>query len=132
MTLVIRTLTTRKKSQKWASAEQKRQAAEYEAWQRKHGIDPTSRKKRVLPLESLTLTSTSYVRETPHYPSRTTLTQPHATARRRSVLDSLATERPEIADEIRRKATATAPAYNKGAYQYITPETDLTTLGRKV
>lgn len=34
--------------------------------------------------------------------------------------------------EARRKATRVAPAYNKGGYQYISDETDLTTLGKKV
>jgi len=34
--------------------------------------------------------------------------------------------------EIERKAKRVAPAYNKGAIQYITDETDPTTLGRKI
>ena len=34
--------------------------------------------------------------------------------------------------EIERKKTKTAPAYNKGGYQYITDDCDPTTLGRKV
>lgn len=34
--------------------------------------------------------------------------------------------------EIERKAKRVAPAYNKGATQYITDETDLKTMGRKV
>lgn len=40
-------------------------------------------------------------------------------------------ESKEVADEIRRKATRVAPAYNKGATQYITPGTDPSDLGRK-
>jgi len=34
-------------------------------------------------------------------------------------------------EEIARKRKCIAPAYNKGAYQYITPETDPKTIGRK-
>jgi hypothetical protein len=34
--------------------------------------------------------------------------------------------------EAERRKSQTAPLYSKGAYQYITPDTDLTTLGRKV
>lgn len=41
-------------------------------------------------------------------------------------------ESKKVADEIRRKATCVAPAYNKGAYQFITEGTDLHTLGKKV
>lgn len=33
--------------------------------------------------------------------------------------------------EIARKKMSVAPLYNKGGYQYITPETDPKTLGRK-
>lgn len=40
-------------------------------------------------------------------------------------------ESPAVRAEIERKAMSLATPYNKGALQYITPETDLTTLGRK-
>jgi hypothetical protein len=33
--------------------------------------------------------------------------------------------------EIAFKRSCVAPAYNKGGYQYITPETDPKTIGRK-
>lgn len=42
------------------------------------------------------------------------------------------TETKETAQEIEAKAKRVAPLYNKGAAQYITPETDIETLGRKV
>ena len=41
-------------------------------------------------------------------------------------------EKPDTVKEIERKKTRIAPAYNKGATQYITDGSDPTTLGRKV
>ena len=41
-------------------------------------------------------------------------------------------ETAETIKEIEAKKKRVAPAYNKGASQYITPGTDTTTLGRKV
>jgi hypothetical protein len=35
-------------------------------------------------------------------------------------------------EEIERKKKRTAPLYNKGGYQYISDDTDLTTVGRKI
>ena len=35
-------------------------------------------------------------------------------------------------EEIERKKLRVAPLYSKGGYQYISDDTDLTTLGRKV
>jgi len=41
-------------------------------------------------------------------------------------------ERERLAqEELERKKTRVAPAYSKGAYQYISDETDLSDLGRK-
>jgi len=38
----------------------------------------------------------------------------------------------EVAErEMEEKFQRTAPAFNKGAYMYITPESDLSSLGRK-
>ena len=41
-------------------------------------------------------------------------------------------EKPETIEAIEKKAMRVAPAYNKGAVQYITDETDAKYLGRKV
>ena len=50
-----------------------------------------------------------------------------------SIMDprNLAKESKEVRDAILDKSRRIAPAYNKSAYQYITPETDLKTIGRK-
>lgn len=43
-----------------------------------------------------------------------------------------AAEPAHVVKEIEAKKRQLAPAYSKGAYQYISPETDLTALGRKL
>ena len=50
---------------------------------------------------------------------------------RNSIMDNLQNESPEIQDAIISKSKQIAPAYSKGAYQYITPGTDLTDIGKK-
>lgn len=53
-------------------------------------------------------------------------------SKRKVVLSAEMQQREELAqEEIERKKLRTAPAYNKGAYQYITDEQDLTEIGRK-
>jgi len=53
-------------------------------------------------------------------------------ATKRIVYDGKMEERERLAqEEIERKKLRTAPLYNKGGYQYITDETDLSDLGRK-
>lgn len=42
-----------------------------------------------------------------------------------------AEEKPETIREIEAKKTRIAPLFNKGAYGYLTPETDAKTIGRK-
>lgn len=53
---------------------------------------------------------------------------------RNSIMDeaSLLRESPEVREAIIAKSKQIAPAYNKGAVQYVTENTDLRTLGRKV
>jgi hypothetical protein len=53
---------------------------------------------------------------------------------KQSIMDPavLAKESTEIQESIREKSTRIAPAFNKGAVQYITDECDPSTLGRKL
>jgi hypothetical protein len=44
----------------------------------------------------------------------------------------LAKESPEVRDAIIAKSKRLAPAYSKGAVQYITDDADIQTLGRKI
>jgi hypothetical protein len=50
---------------------------------------------------------------------------------KKGIMENLHKESPEVQKEIMAKAARTAPAYSKGAYQYITPGADLTDVGRK-
>lgn len=68
------------------------------------------------------LTIPSHTTNTPFVPTRTGVMDPA----------NLAKESPEVQAAIVAKSMRLAPAYNKGAVQYITDGEDLTTLGRKV
>jgi hypothetical protein len=50
---------------------------------------------------------------------------------KKGIMENLHKEAPEVQKEIMAKAARTAPAYSKGAYQYITPGADLSDVGRK-
>lgn len=50
---------------------------------------------------------------------------------KKGIMENLHKESLEVQKEILYKARRTAPAYSKGAYQYITPGADLTDIGRK-
>lgn len=65
-------------------------------------------------------------------PSHVTSTQ--FSPARNSVMDAaqLAKEAPEVRDAIIAKSKRLAPAFNKGAYQYVSDEADVQTLGRKI
>ena len=47
------------------------------------------------------------------------------------ISDSIISNRPETQKEILAKAKRLAPAYSKGAYQYITPGSDVVDLGKR-
>lgn len=51
---------------------------------------------------------------------------------RNTIMDNLHLESEEVRAQILAKSTRLAPAYNKGAVQYITEESDPRFLGRKV
>lgn len=48
-----------------------------------------------------------------------------------SIMANLHKEKEETVAEIERKATRTAPLWNKGGYQYIGDSVDLDSIGRK-
>jgi len=50
---------------------------------------------------------------------------------KKGIMENLHKESPQVQKEIMAKAARTAPAYSKGAYQYITPGADLSDVGRK-
>jgi hypothetical protein len=67
-----------------------------------------------------------------HIPSK--VSTKHSDCSRKSVMDPLFLEKesPEVREKIIEKSRKIAPAYNKGAVQYVTDGTDLSTLGRKI
>ena len=50
---------------------------------------------------------------------------------RNGVMDNIKNETPEVQEAIIAKSKRIAPAFSKGAYQYITPGTDLSDIGKK-
>ena len=50
---------------------------------------------------------------------------------KRGIMANLHKEKPEVQREIMDKASRCMPLFNKGGYQYASPETDMTTVGSK-
>jgi hypothetical protein len=49
----------------------------------------------------------------------------------RGMMANLHKESPQVQREIMEKASRCLPLYNKGGYQYATPDTDMTMVGSK-
>lgn len=111
-----------------------------------HTSTPKSKKKRkpkgpvAQKLSSKTVASFStprpkydYSRFRPGYVFHPSLASTSCATGRNSVMDpvSLAKEAPEVREAIIAKSKRIAIAFSKGAYQYVTDETDAKTIGRK-
>jgi len=86
------------------------------------GVDVVFGSTRALrPGSDVALSIQSHVTSTQFLPSRN------------SVMDAaqLAKEAPEVRDAIIAKSKRLAPAYSKGAVQYVTDDADVQSLGRK-
>lgn len=57
---------------------------------------------------------------------------PQRTIKQKPLSKALKAREAAAQEEIARKKLRVAPLFNKGGYQYITDETDLTTVGRKL
>ena len=87
------------------------------------GVDVVFGSTRALrPGSDVALSIQSHVTSTQFLPSRN------------SVMDAaqLAKEAPEVREAIIAKSKRLAPAFNKGAYQYVSDEAEVQTLGRKI
>lgn len=107
------------------NAKQKRALEEHEAWLKKQGIGTkTKTEKRV-----------ASPHEIPDYRAGSRGTVPLGNkignGYQTGVMVNLHKESPETQKEILTKAKRLAPAYSKGAYQYITPGSDVVDLGKK-
>lgn len=132
MHLVGPYMTTTKynsKGKKVANSERERKAkAEHDAWLRKRGLHPDQKSsaRNSKPIE---------INRIPDYRADLRNTVPLSNAVgngfKSGVMENLHKEKPEVQKEILAKAKRMAPAYSKGAYQYITPGSELADLGKK-
>lgn len=129
------------KKRKWRSAEEKRLALELKSdWERlvreKHppNVDALAELKQ----NPTPYTPPTIRRQQINAPGvivrvRPKLPTPKAQQKQPPRLEGDMLEREKAAQqEIERKKQRVAPLYNKGGLQFITDDTDLTTLGRKV
>jgi len=79
---------------------------------------------------SSVLTPKPFRRETPDYPSNTAL-PPSGIRQLPALPEHMQVREAEAQKEIKAKKRRVAVLYNKGGYQYVSDETDLTTLGSK-
>ena len=99
----------------------------HNAWLRKRGLHPEQR----------TLQKAfkgKYENAIPDYnvgDNRVQLSNSVGNGYKKGIMANLHKESPAVQREILDKAKRTAPAYSKGAYQYITPGADLTDIGKK-
>lgn len=116
------------KGKKSANTAAKRKAeADHAAWLKSQGLHPdqlAARKKNftvskptVSPSSSPPVKLSNNLRVTGGF--------------RKSIMDHLDKEKPEVKKAILDKAFRLAPAYSKGAYQYISPGTELSDIGKK-
>lgn len=84
-------------------------------------------------LPTLSPVNVMFTERTKNIPSRISGGSYDST-KKKSVMDpeSLQNETEEVREKILEKSRRISPVYNKGALQYITEDTDLKTLGRKI
>lgn len=116
------------KGKKSANTAAKRKAiAEHDAWLRTQGLHPDQLSKRKQNFKVAKPVVTPSSRQS--VPLSNNL---HVTGGfKRSIMNHLDEETPEIKKAILDKASRLAPAYSKGAYQYISPGTELSDIGKK-
>lgn len=130
MQLVGPYLTTTKYSSKQKKSKSQKLAkatAEHDKWLRDRGLHPEQR--------SLQHAHKGRFRhEIPDYDCGDS---PHQLSNRvgnglvRGMMANLHKESPQVQREIMEKASRCLPLYNKGGYQYATPDTDMTMVGSK-
>ena len=130
MHLVGPYLTTTRTNSKKKKSNNKRQAeaaAKHEEWLRKQGLHPEQRKlKRASVGGHARNDIPDYRVDNPYQ-----LSNGIGNGFRRGVLENLHKESLEVQQAILEKASRCMPLFNKGGYQYATPDTDMTTVGSK-
>lgn len=106
------------------SARQIKADAEHAAWLKARGLDRASVQAKVAKEKPRA--------EMPKYEyTKVQYSNVVGSGTQSGVMANLANESAQTRKEILNKAKRIAPAYSKGAYQYITPGSDLTDIGRK-
>ena len=121
--------TTRSNSKKKKSNSKKlaEATAKHEEWLRKQGLHPEQRKLKKASVGGNVRNSIPDYR----VDKPLELSNGIGNGYKRGVLANLHKEKPEVQQAILEKASRCMPLFNKGGYQYATPETDMTTVGSK-
>jgi hypothetical protein len=122
--------TTRYSSKKKKKSNSKRLAeseAKHNAWLAKQGLTPNQVKLKKEFVGNVRVNIKSDLTTSNPYQ----LSNSVGNGFKKGIMENLHKEAPEVQKEIMAKANRTAPAYSKGAYQYITPGADLSDIGRK-
>lgn len=130
MHLVGPYLTTTKYGSKKKKSNSKRLAEaadKHNAWLAKQGLTPNQVKMRKAFVGNVRINIEP--NNTPRNPYQ--LSNSVGNGFKKGIMENLHKEAPAVQKEIMAKAARTAPAYSKGAYQYITPGADLSDVGKK-
>ena len=115
------------KKKKSGSAKLAEATAKHEQWLRKQGLHPEQRTlQRAF--------KGRYQNDIPDYTvTRHTaeLSNGIGNGFKKGIMANLHKETPEVQQAIMEKASRCVPLYNKGGYQYATPDTDMTMVGSK-
>ena len=123
-------LTTTRYSSKQKKSNSKKAAeaeAKHNAWLAKQGLTPNQIKLKKAFVGNVRISTKPDLTTSNPYQ----LSNSVGNGYKKGIMENLHKERPEVQKEIMAKAARTAPAYSKGAYQYITPGADLSDVGRK-
>ena len=123
-------LTTTQYSSKQKKSNSKKAAeaeAKHNAWLAKQGLTPNQIKLKKAFVGNVRISTKPDLTTSNPYQ----LSNSVGNGFKKGIMENLHKESPEVQKEIMAKAARTAPAYSKGAYQYITPGADLTDVGRK-
>ena len=130
MHLVGPYLTTTKYGSKKKKSNSKRLAeseAKHNAWLAKQGLTPNQLKLKKEFVGNVRINNRPDLTTSNPYQ----LSNGVGNGYKKGIMENLHKEALSVQKEIIAKAARTAPAYSKGAYQYITPGADLSDIGRK-
>jgi hypothetical protein len=124
--------TTTANTRKSKSAPKTQKQIEHEKWLQSQGLslEQLKRKKVVDSNWKTKYTDTLKVETRTNYES-SGMSGSRDFAAKRGIMEVIHKESEQVRKEILIKASRIAPAYSKGAYQYITPDTDLSDIGKK-